>query len=128
MSEQSLPASVHIDERIRELADWRGEVLAMIRGWILEALPDVTEEWKWRGVPVWNLNGILCTGESYKAAVKITFPDGAKIQDEKGLFNAGLEGNARRAIDIHEGDKIDKEAFVDLIHQAVAIHGSKKKK
>jgi hypothetical protein len=112
-----------IDARIKELGDWRGEMLAQLRGLIREADPDVVEEWKW-GVPVWSHDGIICTGESYKSAVKLTFAKGAAIKDPSGLFNSSLEGNTRRAIDFHEGDKIDKKAFKALIRAAVALNGS----
>jgi len=118
----SAPAPQLIDERIRELGGWRGEALAQVRGLIHEAIPEVVEEWKWR-VPVWSCGGILCTGEAYKAAVKLTFPKGASLADPSGLFNASLEGNARRAIDIHEGDAIDAGAFKALILEAARANG-----
>lgn len=111
-----------IDERIKELGDWRGEVLARIRALIRQAEPEVVEEWKWRGVPVWYRGGMICTGESYKSAVKLTFANGAALDDPAGLFNASLDGNARRAIDVHEGDKIDEEALKALIRAAVALN------
>jgi hypothetical protein len=111
-----------IDARIKELGDWRGETLARVRGLIKEADPEVAEEWKWRGVPVWEHDGIICTGETYKNAVKLTFAKGASLNDPWGLFNASLEGNVRRAIDIHEGDKIDEKAFMALIRAAVALN------
>src|ERR1700761_5705054 len=101
-------ASRLIDERIKELADWRGETLAHVRALIKQAVPEVVEEWKWRGVPVWYHDGMLCTGETYKSAVKVTFAKGASLDDPSGLFNASLEGNTRRAIDFHEGDEIDE--------------------
>src|SRR5689334_14907522 len=104
-----------IDARIKELSDWRGAMLARIRSLIKQADPDVVEEWKWRGVPVWSHNGIICTGETYKAVVKLTFLKGASLKDPTGLFNASLEGNARRAIDIYEHDSIDDKAFKALI-------------
>jgi hypothetical protein len=113
-----------IDARIAGLADWRGETLARVRAFIHQADPDVTEEWKW-SVPVWSHAGIICTGEAYKKAVKLTFPKGASLDDPSGLFNSSLEGNTRRAIDIHEGDKIDEEAFKTLIRVAVALNTSK---
>jgi hypothetical protein len=113
-----------IDARIAGLADWRGETLARVRAFIHQADPDVTEEWKW-SVPVWSHAGIICTGEAYKKAVKLTFPKGASLDDPSGLFNSSLEGNTRRAIDIHEGDKIDEEAFKTLIRAAVALNTSK---
>lgn len=110
-----------IDARIRELGDWRGETLARIRGLIRQADPDVVEEWKW-SVPVWSHAGILCTGESYKAAVKLTFPKGASLPDPSGLFNSSLEGNVRRAIDFREGDKIDEKALKALIRAAIELN------
>ena len=113
-----------IDARIRELNDWRGETLARLRGLIRQADPDVVEEWKWRGVPVWSHAGIICTGETYKAAVKLTFAKGAALEDPSGLFNSSLDGNTRRAIDVHEGDAIDPEAFKALIRAAVALNTS----
>jgi hypothetical protein len=116
-----------IDARIRELGDWRGEVLARVRAVIKEADPDVVEAWKWRGVPVWEHAGIICTGETYKAAVKLTFARGAALEDPSSLFNASLEGNVRRAIDIHEGDKINQKALKALIRAAVALNTSKAK-
>jgi hypothetical protein len=109
-----------IDARIKELGDWRGACLSRIRELIREADPDVVEEWKWRGVPVWYHGGMICTGETYKDHVKLTFMNGASLKDPSGLFNAGLEGNARRAIDIREGDDINAEAFRDLVLEAVA--------
>ncbi|HTM72976.1 MAG TPA: DUF1801 domain-containing protein [Pseudolabrys sp.] len=116
-----------IDARIKELRDWRGQVLARVRGIIKQADPDVIEEWKWRGVPVWEHDGIICTGETYKAVVKLTFAKGASLEDPAGLFNASLEGNTRRAIDIREGDKIDEKALKTLIRAAVALNTSRKK-
>jgi hypothetical protein len=113
-----------IDGRIAELGDWRGETLAKIRALIKEADPDAVEEWKWRGVPTWYHNGIICTGETYKKAVKATFAKGASLDDPKGLFNSSLEGNTRRAIDFGEGDEIDEKAFKDLIRAAVALNAS----
>jgi hypothetical protein len=114
--------SQHIDARIKELGDWRGEMLARIRSIIKQAHPEVVEEWKWRGVPVWEHDGIICTGETYKAVVKMTFAKGASLDDPSGLFNSSLEGNTRRAIDIHEGDKIDEKALKALIRAAVALN------
>jgi hypothetical protein len=111
-----------IDARIEELGDWRGEMLAHIRTLIKKADPDVVEEWKWRGVPVWYHAGMICTGETYKKIVKVTFAKGASLDDPSGLFNTGLDGNTRRAIDIHEGDAIDDKAFMALIHEAVALN------
>ena len=119
-------ASEHIDERIQQLGDWRGRVLAHIRRLIHEADPEVVEEWKWRGVPVWSHNGIICTGETYKAAVKMTFAKGAALADPAGLFNASLDGNVRRAIDVHEDDSIDEGALKALIRAAVALNLQKK--
>ncbi|CAN7368006.1 DUF1801 domain-containing protein [Acidovorax sp. Leaf78] len=119
------PASTLIDQRIANLTDWRGPVLARMRALIHEAAPDVVEEWKWMGTPVWSLGGILCTGESYKAAVKLTFLKGASLPDPARLFNASLDGNARRAIDIHEGDTVDADAFKALIRAAVALNAAK---
>jgi hypothetical protein len=113
-----------IDGRIKELGDWRGEMLSHIRALIKEAEPEVVEEWKWRGVPVWYHNGMICTGETYKTAVKMTFAKGASVDDPSGLFNASLEGNTRRAIDFHEGDKIDEKALKALIRAAVALNAS----
>ena len=120
-------AAEHIDERIRQLGDWRGEVLARVRRVIQEAIPDVTETWKWRGVPVWEHNGLLCTGETYRAAVKMTFAKGAALPDPSGLFNSSLEGNVRRAIDVHEGEDIDETALKALLRAAVALNADKKK-
>ncbi|MCA6113471.1 DUF1801 domain-containing protein [Bradyrhizobium sp. WSM 1738] len=118
--------SDHIDARIRELGDWRGEMLARIRGIIKKADPEVVEEWKWRGVPVWEHDGIICTGETYKEVVKMTFAKGASLDDPTDLFNASLEGNTRRAIDFHQGDKIDEKALKALIREAVALNTSKR--
>ena len=120
--------SALIDRRIADLADWRGETLARLRALIKEADPDVTEEWKWRGVPVWEHDGIICTGETYKAAVKMTFAKGASLEDPAGLFNSSLEGNTRRAIDVHEGETIDGEALKALIRAAVALNQSSRAK
>jgi hypothetical protein len=114
-----------IDARIAELGDWRGETLARVRALIREADPEVVEEWKWRGVPVWSHGGIVCTGETYKAVVKLTFAKGAALPDPTGLFNASLDGNTRRAIDIHEGDGIDEAALKALVRAAVALNTSK---
>ncbi len=116
-----------IDARIKELADWRGETLASVRALIKQADPDVIETWKWRGVPVWEHAGMICTGETYKSAVKLTFAKGASLEDPSGLFNSSLEGSTRRAIDIHEGEKIDEAAFQKLIVAAVALNTSRKK-
>lgn len=114
--------SALIDARIEELGDWRGETLAGIRALIRQADPEVVEEWKWRGVPVWSHDGIVCTGETYKNAVKVTFAKGASLDDPSGLFNASLEGNTRRAIDFHEGDKIDEKALAALFRAAVTLN------
>ena len=116
-----------IDARIKDLGDWRGKTLARIRALIKEADPEVVEEWKWRGVPVWSHAGIICTGESYKSVVKLTFLKGASLKDPSRLFNSSLEGNARRAIDIHEDDKIDEKAFKTLIREAVALNTTPKR-
>ena len=116
--------SALIDARIEELGDWRGEMLARLRALIKEADPDVVEEWKWRGVPVWYHAGMICTGETYKSHVKMTFAKGASLKDPSGLFNTGLEGNVRRAIDFHEGDKVDAKALKALIRAAVALNES----
>ena len=121
-------ASEMITKRIKELGDWRGETLARVRSLIKEACPDVIEEWKWRGVPVWERDGIICTGETYKAAVKLTFARGASLKDPSRLFNSSLEGNMRRAIDIHEGEKINERALKDLISTAVDLNRSKSKR
>jgi hypothetical protein len=118
--------SSQIDARIKELGDWRGETLARVRALIKAADPQVEETWKWRGVPVWEHDGIICTGETYKAVVKLTFAKGAALADPKGLFNSSLEGNVRRAIDIREGDKLDETALKALIRAAVALNAAKK--
>ncbi len=124
--------ATHIDARIRELGDWRGATLARVRALIKQADPDVVEEWKWRGVPVWEHDGIICTGETYKAVVKLTFARGAALADPSRLFNSSLEGNVRRAIDIREDGKIDEKAFTALIRAAIALNvekrGTKKSK
>lgn len=114
-----------IDARIKELGDWRGETLARVRAIIKRADPEIIETWKWRGVPVWERGGIICTGETYKSAVKLTFAKGAALADPSGLFNASLDGNTRRAIDIHEGDTIDEKALSALIRAAFALNTSK---
>jgi hypothetical protein len=118
-------ASLLIDERIRELADWRGELLAQLRALVRQADPEVVEEWKWRGVPVWSHDGIICTGETYRSVVKMTFAKGAALDDPSGLFNASLDGNVRRAIDFHEGARIDREALKALIRAAVTLNTSR---
>ncbi len=119
--------SQRIDARIQELGDWRGETLSRVRTLIKQAVPAVVEEWKWRGVPVWYHDGMICTGETYKSVVKLTFAKGAQLQDPKRLFNASLEGNARRAIDLHEGDAIDETAFKALIREAVALNAASRR-
>ncbi|MBB2752362.1 UNVERIFIED_ORG: hypothetical protein GGI57_003065 [Rhizobium aethiopicum] len=115
-----------IDARIKELGDWRGEMLGRVRALIKQAEPEVVEEWKWRGVPVWERGGIICTGETYKSAVKLTFAKGASLEDPSGLFNSSLDGNTRRAIDFHEGDEIDEEALKALFRAAAALNMSAK--
>ncbi len=122
-----LTPSELIDGRIALLGDWRGVTLARLRGLIKQADPDVVEEWKWRGVPVWYHDGMICTGESYKSVVKLTFHKGAALSDPSGLFNASLEGNTRRAIDIHKGEDVNEAAFTALIHAAIALNRMKKK-
>jgi hypothetical protein len=120
-------AAALIDARIKELGDWRGATLAQVRMLIKQAVPDVVETWKWRGVPVWEKNGIICTGETYKQVVKLTFAKGAAVADPKGLFNSSLEGNVRRAIDIRESDEINEAAFKALVKRAVAVNAGKGK-
>lgn len=120
--EGEAPASERIDSRIAELGDWRGEMLGRVRKLIKEVDPEVVEEWKWRGVPVWEHAGIICTGETYKAVVKMTFAKGASLEDPSGLFNSSLDGNIRRAIDIHEGQRIDEDALKALIRAAVDLN------
>ena len=127
-SSQGQSASELISKRIAELGDWRGETLARMRRLIKEADPDVVEAWKWMGTPVWSHDGIVCTGESYKKVVKLTFAKGASLEDPARLFNASLEGNVRRAIDIHEGEDIDESAFKTLVRQAVALNRSTRSK
>jgi hypothetical protein len=127
-STKSMSPSQLIDGRIKELADWRGKTLARVRALIKEADPDVVEEWKWRGVPVWEHDGIICTGETYKSVVKMTFAKGAALKDPSRLFNSSLEGNARRAIDFHEGDKINEQALKTLVRAAVTLNQSKTKR
>jgi hypothetical protein len=117
-----------IDARIKELSDWRGKMLSRLRALIKEADPEVVEEWKWRGVPVWSHDGLICTGETYKTIVKMTFAKGAALKDPSRLFNSSLEGNTRRAIDFHEGDKIDEKALKTLIRAAVSLNKSKAKR
>ncbi|HVA09296.1 MAG TPA: DUF1801 domain-containing protein [Acidimicrobiales bacterium] len=124
-SQQSGSPAQLIDERIRELGDWRGETLSLLRTLIKEADPDVVEEWKWRGVPVWSHDGIICTGETYKKIVKVTFAKGAALKDSSSLFNSSLEGNTRRAIDFHEGEKINQKAFKTLVRAAVNLNQAK---
>ena len=122
------PASELISKRIAELEDWRGKTLGRMRKLIKEADPNVVEEWKWMGTPIWSHDGIITTGESYKSHVKLTFAKGASLKDPAGLFNSSLEGNVRRAIDIHEGEEVDESAFKALVRQAVALNSSKKSK
>src|SRR5215813_5925400 len=126
-SQKGKSPSRMIDERIKELGDWRGKVLSQLRTLIKQADPDVVEEWKWRGVPVWSHDGLICTGETYKNVVKMTFSNGASLEDPSGLFNSSLEGNTRRAIDIHEDDKINERALKNLIRAAVDYNQTKKK-
>src|ERR1700729_3732193 len=121
-------ASALIDEKVKELGDWRGKILAKVREIIHEADPEIVEEWKWRGTPVWSRGGIVCTGETYKNTVKMTFAKGAALEDPSRLFNSSLDGNVRRAIDIHEGDKVDEAALKDLIRAAVALNLQSKSK
>src|ERR1700751_4003618 len=121
-SQKSESPSELIDARIKELGDWRGQMLSRLRALVREADPDVVEEWKWRGVPVWSHDGLICTGETYKAVVKMTFAKGAALKDPSGLFNSSLEGNVRRAIDFHEGDEIDETALKALVRGAVALN------
>jgi hypothetical protein len=121
-------ASKFIDERIKELADWRGRTLAKVRAIIHQADPEIVEEWKWMGTPVWSHGGIVCTGETYKNIVKMTFAKGAALKDPSGLFNSSLDGNVRRAIDIHEGEKVNEAALKDLIRAAVAVNLAGKSK
>jgi hypothetical protein len=125
-ADKSTPSQL-ITERIAELGDWRGETLARVRKLIHEADPEIAEEWRWRGVPVWSDGGIVCTGESYKTTVKLTFAKGASIDDPHGVFNASLDGNVRRAIDLHEGDELDEPAFKELVRAAVRLNAKKKK-
>ncbi len=125
---QGQPASELISQRIDDLGDWRGKTLARMRKLIKKADPDVVEEWKWMGTPVWSHDGIICTGESYKKVVKLTFAKGAFLKDPARLFNSSLEGNLRRAIDIHEGEEVDESAFKALVREAIALNGSDKSK
>ena len=118
--------SEHIDARIKELGDWRGDTLATVRALIHEVDPDVEEGWKWRGVPTWEHDGIICTGETYKAVVKLTFAKGASLADPKSLFNSSLEGNVRRAIDLHEGDRLDRRALKSLVKAAIALNTARR--
>ena len=126
-SQKAKSPSQLIDERINELGDWRGEMLGRLRAVVKEADPDVVEEWKWRGVPTWYHDGIIATGETYKNVVKMTFAKGAALKDPSGLFNSSLDGNTRRAIDVHEGEKIDEEALKTLVRAAVTLNKSKTK-
>jgi hypothetical protein len=127
-ADQGQPASELISKRIAELGDWRGETLSRMRHLIKETDPDVVEEWKWMGTPVWSHDGIICTGESYKQAVKLTFAKGASLKDPTRLFNSSLDGNVRRAIDIHEGEEVDRAAFKALVRQAIALNSARKSK
>ena len=127
-SQNSKSAAQQIDARIRELGDWRGTMLSRLRAVVKEADPDVVEEWKWRGVPVWSHDGLLCTGETYKNVVKMTFAKGAALKDPSGLFNSSLDGNTRRAIDFHEGEKINEKALKTLVRAAVTLNRSKAKR
>jgi hypothetical protein len=124
-SQTSESPSQLIDARIKELGDWRGKMLSRLRALVKEADPEVVEEWKWRGVPVWSHDGLICTGETYKSVVKMTFAKGAALKDPSGLFNSSLDGNTRRAIDFHEGDKIDEPALKTLVRAAVTLNKSK---
>ena len=124
-SQKSESPSQLIDARIKELGDWRGTMLSRLRALVKEADPEVVEEWKWRGVPVWEHDGIICTGETYKSVVKMTFAKGAALEDPSGLFNSSLDGNTRRAIDFHEGEEIDEEALKTLVRAAVTLNESK---
>jgi hypothetical protein len=127
-SEKGTSPSELIDERIKELDDWRGPMLSKLRSLIRQAEPAVVEEWKWRGVPTWYCDGMICTGETYKSIVKVTFAKGAALKDPSGLFNSSLEGNVRRAIDFHEGEKVNEKAFKALIRAAIALNQSKVKR
>ena len=124
-SEKTKSPSQLIDARIKELGDWRGKMLSQLRTLVKEADPEVVEEWKWRGVPVWSHDGLICTGETYKSVVKMTFAKGAHLEDPSGLFNSSLEGNTRRAIDFHEGEKIDEKALKTLVRAAVTLNKSR---
>jgi len=124
-AQESTTPSQLIDARIKELGDWRGEMLSRLRTLVKEADPEVVEEWKWRGVPVWSHDGLICTGETYKNVVKMTFAKGAALEDPSGLFNSSLDGNTRRAIDFHEGEQVNEEALKALVHAAVTLNTSK---
>jgi hypothetical protein len=124
-SQSSQSPSQLIDDKIKELGDWRGELLGRLRALVKEADPDVVEEWKWRGVPTWSHDGLICTGETYKNVVKMTFAKGATLKDPSGLFNSSLEGNTRRAIDFHEGEKVNEKALKTLVRAAVTLNTSK---
>ncbi len=123
-AENTKSPSQLIDERIEELGDWRGRMLSKVRNLIRQADPEVMEEWKWRGTPVWSLDGMICTGETYKSIVKLTFAKGASLNDPTHMFNSSLEGNTRRAIDFHEGDEVDEEALTELVRAAIALNKS----
>jgi hypothetical protein len=127
-AQESTTPSQLIDARIKELGDWRGEMLSRLRTLVKEADPEVVEEWKWRGVPVWSHDGLICTGETYKNVVKMTFAKGAALEDPSGLFNSSLDGNTRRAIDFHEGEQVNEEALKALVHAAVTLNTSKAKR
>jgi hypothetical protein len=124
-AEKTKSPSQLIDARIKELGDWRGKMLSQLRTLVKEADPEVVEEWKWRGVPVWSHDGLICTGETYKSVVKMTFAKGAHLEDPSGLFNSSLEGNTRRAIDFHEGEKIDEKALKTLVRAAITLNKSR---
>lgn len=123
-AENTKSPSQLIDERIEEMGDWRGRMLSKVRNLIRQADPEVMEEWKWRGTPVWSLDGMICTGETYKSIVKLTFAKGASLNDPTHMFNSSLEGNTRRAIDFHEGDEVDEEALTELVRAAIALNKS----
>ena len=127
-AENTKSPSELIDERIKELGDWRGQILSKVRNLIMQVDPEIIEEWKWRGTPVWSYNGMICTGETYKNVVKITFAKGASLNDPAHIFNSSLDGNTRRAIDLHEGDDIDEQALKELIRDAIVLNKSKRTK
>ena len=127
-AENTKSPSELIDERIKELGDWRGQILSKVRNLIMQVDPEIIEEWKWRGTPVWSYNGMICTGETYKNIVKITFAKGASLNDPAHIFNSSLDGNTRRAVDLHEGDDIDEQALKELIRDAIVLNKSKRTK